>query len=101
MLDSLLHDCQPATFDVSGRDVLDEQCRKAAELDKSDFSTNFHPHRRHDQQCQTDRKAPPIKRRLRNREYETRDDTATVPEPNLQTRGDSGLVFPAHVIRRH
>ncbi|CAD6590179.1 MAG: hypothetical protein ASARMPRED_004603 [Alectoria sarmentosa] len=44
MLDSLLRHCQPATFGVGGRDVLDEEYRKAAKLDTSEFSTNFHPH---------------------------------------------------------
>lgn len=44
LLDTLLHRCQPATFGVGGRDVLDEDYRKAAKLDTSDFSTNFHPH---------------------------------------------------------
>ena len=41
---SLLHHCDPATFGVGGRDVLDEEYRKATKLDASDFSTNFHPH---------------------------------------------------------
>ena len=40
----LLHHCDPATFGVGGRDVLDEEYRKAAKLDASDFSSNFHPH---------------------------------------------------------
>ena len=40
----LLHHCDPATFGFGGRDVLDEEYRKAAKLDASDFSTNFHPH---------------------------------------------------------
>lgn len=44
ILDILLHHCQPATFGVGGRDVLDEEYRKAAKLDTSEFSTNFHPH---------------------------------------------------------
>lgn len=44
MLSDLLHYCQPATFGVDGRDVLDEKYRKAAKLDTSEFSTNFHPH---------------------------------------------------------
>lgn len=43
-LDSLLRHCQPATFGLDGRDVLDERYRKAAKLDTSEFSTNFHPH---------------------------------------------------------
>lgn len=44
MLSILLHHCQPATFGVGGRDVLDEEYRKAGKLDTSEFSTNFHPH---------------------------------------------------------
>ncbi|KAL8830788.1 MAG: hypothetical protein Q9170_005571 [Blastenia crenularia] len=41
---ALLQTCDPATFGVGGQDVLDEQYRKASKLDKSQFSTNFHPH---------------------------------------------------------
>ena len=44
MFKRLLHHCDPATFGVGGRDILDETYRKAAKLDASDFSTNFHPH---------------------------------------------------------
>ena len=44
MLSRLLHHCQPATFGVGGQNVLDEGYRKAAKLDTSQFSTNFHPH---------------------------------------------------------
>ena len=44
MFNNLLHHCDPATFGVGGRDVLDEEYRKAAKLNASDFSTNFHPH---------------------------------------------------------
>ena len=44
MFKRLLHHCDPATFGVGGRDVLDETYRKAAKLNASDFSTNFHPH---------------------------------------------------------
>lgn len=44
MLNFLLHYCEPATFGVGGRDVLDEKYRKAGKLDTSQFSTNFHPH---------------------------------------------------------
>ena len=44
MLGCLLHYCQPATFGVGGHDVLDEKYRKAAKLDTSQFSTDFHPH---------------------------------------------------------
>ncbi len=44
MFHKLLHHCDPATFGVGGRDILDEAYRKAAKLDASDFSTDFHPH---------------------------------------------------------
>ena len=44
MLNFLLRYCEPATFGVGGRDVLDEEYRKAGKLDTSQFSTNFHPH---------------------------------------------------------
>ena len=44
MLSRLLHHCEPATFGVGGQNVLDEEYRKAAKLDTSQFSTNFHPH---------------------------------------------------------
>ncbi|KAL8786009.1 MAG: hypothetical protein Q9195_008390 [Heterodermia aff. obscurata] len=44
MLDGLVKACQPATFGLEGKDVLDESYRKAAKLDASAFSTNFHPH---------------------------------------------------------
>ena len=44
IFNNLLHNCDPATFGVGGRDVLDEEYRKAVKLDTSDFSTNFHPH---------------------------------------------------------
>lgn len=44
MLSRLLHHCEPATFGVGGQDVLDEGYRKAAKLDTSQFSTDFHPH---------------------------------------------------------
>ena len=40
----LLSRCQPATFGVGGKDILDETYRKAGKLDKVDFSTSFHPH---------------------------------------------------------
>lgn len=43
-LSALIKFCQPATFGINGRDVLDENYRKAGKLDNSDFSTNFHPH---------------------------------------------------------
>ncbi|KAL8957925.1 MAG: hypothetical protein Q9193_004919, partial [Seirophora villosa] len=41
---ALLKSCEPATFGVGGRDVLDEGYRKASKLDPTRFSTNFHPH---------------------------------------------------------
>lgn len=44
MFDELLYQCGPATFGVGGRDVLDEEYRKAVKLDASNFSTDFHPH---------------------------------------------------------
>ena len=43
-LADLVRDCSPATFGHEGKDVLDEQYRKAAKLDNTQFSTNFNPH---------------------------------------------------------
>ncbi|KAL8646223.1 MAG: hypothetical protein Q9210_006258 [Variospora velana] len=43
-LKTLLQRCEPATFGIGGRDVLDEGYRKASKLDPTRFSTNFHPH---------------------------------------------------------
>ncbi len=43
-LEDLCHMCQPATFGLGGRDILDEDYRKASKLDPSMFSTYFHPH---------------------------------------------------------
>lgn len=40
----LLQHCEPATFGLGSRDVLDESYRKALKLDNTAFSTNFHPH---------------------------------------------------------
>ncbi|KAL9017997.1 MAG: hypothetical protein Q9185_004666 [Variospora sp. 1 TL-2023] len=40
----LLQRCEPATFGIGGRDVLDQGYRKASKLDPTCFSTNFHPH---------------------------------------------------------
>ena len=40
----LLKQCQPATFGLGRKDVLDESYRKASKLDRSEFSTDFHPH---------------------------------------------------------
>lgn len=42
-LADLIADCQPATFGFDGRDVLDEQYRRAAMMDKESFCTDFHP----------------------------------------------------------
>lgn len=43
-LNALVNSCQPATFGLGGRDVLDEGYRKASKLDTTQFSSNFHPH---------------------------------------------------------
>ena len=43
-LAALVQACQPATFGIGGRDVLDEGYRKAGKLDTSQFSSTFHPH---------------------------------------------------------
>ena len=43
-LSALVQACQPATFGIGGRDVLDEGYRKAGKLDISQFSSTFHPH---------------------------------------------------------
>ena len=43
-LNALENACQPATFELAGNDVLDENYRRAIKLDASAFSTNFHPH---------------------------------------------------------
>lgn len=43
-LNDLLKACSPATFGLDGEDVLDETYRKAGKLDRSQFSTDFHPH---------------------------------------------------------
>ncbi|KAL8886758.1 MAG: hypothetical protein Q9192_006434 [Flavoplaca navasiana] len=42
--EALLRKCEPATFGLENRDVLDEGYRKAGKLDNTAFSTNFHPH---------------------------------------------------------
>ena len=44
MLTALESACKPATFGFDGKDILDENYRKAIKLDASEFSTNFHPH---------------------------------------------------------
>ncbi|KAL8713129.1 MAG: hypothetical protein Q9220_002650 [cf. Caloplaca sp. 1 TL-2023] len=43
-LTELVQRCQPATFGLGDRDVLDEKYRKAGKLDNTAFSTDFHPH---------------------------------------------------------
>ncbi|MCJ1385112.1 hypothetical protein MMC17_008231 [Xylographa soralifera] len=43
-LADLVRDSSPATFGHDGKDVLDEQYRKAAKLDNTQFSTNFNPY---------------------------------------------------------
>lgn len=40
----LLKDCEPATFGLGQKDVLDETYRKAGKMDTSDFCTNFTPY---------------------------------------------------------
>ena len=42
--EALLRKCEPATFGLEHRDVLDEGYRKAGKLDNTTFSTDFHPH---------------------------------------------------------
>lgn len=41
---NLISTCEPATFGRQGRDVYDEQYRKATKLDTSDFCTDFCPY---------------------------------------------------------
>ncbi|KAF4341782.1 hypothetical protein FBEOM_4293 [Fusarium beomiforme] len=41
---TLLSDCQPATFGVGSKEVLDEEYRKAGKMDTEDFCTNFNPY---------------------------------------------------------
>ncbi|KAF7942290.1 hypothetical protein EAE99_000340 [Botrytis elliptica] len=43
-MEALLQTCVPASFGLGGNDVLDETYRKAGKLDRSQFSTDFHPH---------------------------------------------------------
>ncbi|KAM6537934.1 hypothetical protein FALCPG4_003830 [Fusarium falciforme] len=40
----ILEDCQPATFGVGSKEVLDEEYRKAGKLDNTAFSTSFNPY---------------------------------------------------------
>jgi hypothetical protein len=41
--DDLIKACAAATFGLDGKDVLDEQYRKAGKLDREQFSIDFHP----------------------------------------------------------
>ncbi|CZR36058.1 uncharacterized protein FPRO_03682 [Fusarium proliferatum ET1] len=41
---TLLADCQPATFGVGSQEVLDEEYRKAGKMNTEDFCTNFNPY---------------------------------------------------------
>jgi hypothetical protein len=40
----LLEDCEPATFGLADKEVLDETYRKAGKMDEAKFSTNFSPY---------------------------------------------------------
>ena len=40
----LVKACQPASFGLGGKEVLDQSYRKAGKLDRSEFLTDFHPH---------------------------------------------------------
>ncbi|UPK97681.1 hypothetical protein LCI18_008616 [Fusarium solani-melongenae] len=40
----ILEDCQPATFGVGSKEVLDEEYRKAGKMDDTAFSTSFNPY---------------------------------------------------------
>ncbi|KAJ4308455.1 hypothetical protein N0V84_012090 [Fusarium piperis] len=40
----ILKDCEPATFGVGSKEVLDEEYRKAGKLDDTAFSTSFNPY---------------------------------------------------------
>ncbi|RSL63556.1 hypothetical protein CEP54_005155 [Fusarium duplospermum] len=42
--DMILKDCEPATFGVGSKEVLDEEYRKAGKLDDTAFSTSFNPY---------------------------------------------------------
>ena len=37
----LIHDCQPATFGLGNKDVLDEEYRKAGKMDSEEFCSSF------------------------------------------------------------
>ena len=43
-LQKLVEACQPASFGLGGKEVLDQSYRKAGKLDRSEFLTDFHPH---------------------------------------------------------
>ncbi|KAK4697466.1 hypothetical protein P7C71_g614, partial [Lecanoromycetidae sp. Uapishka_2] len=43
-LQQLVRACQPASFGLGGKDVIDETYRKAGKLDRCEFLTDFHPH---------------------------------------------------------
>ncbi|RSL41595.1 hypothetical protein CEP53_012676 [Fusarium sp. AF-6] len=42
--DMILKDCEPATFGIGSKEVLDEGYRKAGKLDDTAFSTSFNPY---------------------------------------------------------
>lgn len=41
---TLVADCQPATFGVGSQEVLDEEYRKAGKMNTEDFCTDFNPY---------------------------------------------------------
>lgn len=43
-MQELLGACSPATFGSNGKDILDEEYRKAIKLDWSNFAVDFYPH---------------------------------------------------------
>ncbi|TAQ83539.1 hypothetical protein B7494_g8139 [Chlorociboria aeruginascens] len=43
-IEALLSACAPASFGLEGKDVLNDTYRKAAKLDRNQFSVDFHPH---------------------------------------------------------
>ncbi|KAF2014657.1 hypothetical protein BU24DRAFT_349125 [Aaosphaeria arxii CBS 175.79] len=43
-LEKLIRDCQPASFGMNGKEVLDDTYRKATKMDRSNFSTDFCPY---------------------------------------------------------
>jgi hypothetical protein len=44
VLQQLVKDCKPATFGFEGKDVLDEEIRKAGKLETGELSTSFNPY---------------------------------------------------------